>query len=66
MKRENFIRSEAARIRRFMDKYAMDDFDTGFASYSCEYRCGCGFRCDYAGDIYDHAESCNVSSEPTP
>lgn len=63
MTREEFIRSEAAATRRFMNKHATEDFSLqpGAVSYAREYRCACGFRTDDAGTIFDHGITCKRS-----
>jgi hypothetical protein len=64
MSRESFMRAEADASRKFMDRFADEDFDLPSATvgYSREYRCDCGFRTDGAGEIFDHASACSKTA----
>jgi hypothetical protein len=58
--KEEFVRQERDAVHKFMRKHVIDDFRSGpngGVAYSREYRCGCGFKTDDAGAIFDHAQS---------
>ncbi len=56
MNKTEFMRSEAAASRAFMNKHANEDFSLpeGSVSYSRSYRCDCGFVTDCAETIFSH------------
>lgn len=49
--RRAFIRAETERLGRFLG-----GGDLG--GWMRQYRCECGFRCNAAGDIWDHTQAC--------
>ena len=58
MTKDEFLRSEAAAVRSFMNRFANDDFlaEPGTFGYTRSYRCEhCGFRCHLPAEIFDHA-----------
>lgn len=57
MTREEFIRQERDAALAFYARHPDDDQQAP-ATYSRQYRCGCGYRTDDAGAIYDHAAAC--------
>lgn len=49
--RRAFVRSEHARLARFIDVDAL-------VGWRRTYRCDCGFQCFAPGDIWDHTQVC--------
>lgn len=59
MVRADFVRAEAGTLRRFMDRFEMEDFlSQEPARYSRSYRCcECGFATTDAEAIFDHCRA---------
>lgn len=50
-RRRAFVRSENIKLGKFLE---VEDL----VRWSREYRCGCGFRCNAPGEIFDHSIAC--------